>query len=922
MIFEKGRKMTTAEKTRKLTEILEEKGQGFNFKYGDDGSIDHDVITEREDLGYEASPRATKLLDEYYQALASTTTEWQYNFTRKWEELEGELTILRRAKAQAYAFSHLEPAIYPGELIVGGKTNYLRGSFGNPWLIQSFFVSKSSELYDKYKSDSNARNAMDKVAQIGTGGGNVTHDLPGVISLAGKFGLRAEEVPALNKITDYWSGKTLEEIGESISANVPGFDIKNNLLRTATSRADSAYTIPVGRQVVTYYYPLQYGLDGMIDYCNKRYLEVSGKADGDGYGGIDRMYFYQAVTIIIGGIQNWIGNYVKELERRIPITANARQKVEYEEIRDALSWIQHKPPRTFREAVQICWFTQLALVNEEVASGMSPGRLGQVLYPWYDQDIKAGRTTDEEVMEILELMRVKFTAIDLFVSTASSSVLMGNTFNNVALGGLDRAGKPANNKLDWMLLEAAERVPTTQPTLSVLWDEKLPEDFLLKAAEVVKLGNGFPAYMNCRVSQEFLLDHFAHEGMNPEEARAFAIGGCLETNPGTWKTVTVNGQDYEIPCGACGATVNGVHFISNPSVINLVLFNGKDMRTGIQLLPPHDKKLETYEEFWQQYKEYYELIVGVQLKFANIQHDLHRKYMPTLWNSATTPGCLEKGHDLEHMGAKYNSAEFAVESTGTVNMVNSLASLKKLVYEDKKYSLDEMKDAIANNFGFYLASEIKNYSMSEQIQKPDGGKYDEILSDCLSAPKYGVSDPYADAILQEYEHWFCKFPKTLRSFMDEPLYPCQISVSTHGVFGNNEVATPDGRLAGVTFADASMSAAPGTDRKGPYALFESACCWDHSQSQNSQMNLKIHPTVLKGDAGTKHLADLVRGYMTRGGFHIQFNVVDSKMLQKAQKEPENYRDLMVRVAGFTQYWVEISKPIQDELIARTEYEGV
>ena len=275
--------------------------------------------------------------------------------------------------------------------------------------------------------------------------------------------------------------------------------------------------------------------------------------------------------------------------------------------------------------MQIVWFEQLALTNEEVASGMSPGRLGQVLFPWYDQDIKNGRLTDDEAMEILELMRVKFTAIDLFVSTASSSVLMGNTFNNVALGGLTRDGLPANNKLDWMFLEAAERVPTTQPTLSVLWDEKLPEDFLLKAAEVVKMGNGFPAYMSCRVGQDFVLDQCAHEGMTVDEARAFAIGGCLETNAGTWKTVTVNGVDYEIPSGASGATVNGVHFISNPSVVNLVLFNGQDMRTGIQLLPPHDKKLETYEEFWEQYKEYYEFIVGIQLKFGNIQHDLHRK---------------------------------------------------------------------------------------------------------------------------------------------------------------------------------------------------------------------------------------------------------------------------------------------------------
>ena len=154
------------------------------------------------------------------------------------------------------------------------------------------------------------------------------------------------------------------------------------------------------------------------------------------------------------------------------------------------------------------------------------------------------------------------------------------------------------------------------------------------------------------------------------------------------------------------------------------------------------------------------------------------------------------------------------------------------------------------------------------------------------------------------------------------MYACQISVSTHGLLGQGCMATPDGRLEGTTFADASMSAYPGTDRNGPYALFNSATVWDHSDSQNSQMNMKLHPTAVRGEAGTERLADLVGAYMKKGGFHIQFNVVDSKLLKKAQSNPENYRDLMVRVAGFTQYWVEIGKPIQDELVARTEYEGV
>lgn len=872
---------------------------------------------------YMPTERAVKLMDMYYHSMASTSMEWTYWYTRKYNQEEGELPLVRRAKALACAFEHDTPVIYPGELLVGAKTGYLRGTFPMPWLIQSFFVSKSSELYGKYKEDAMASNAVDAKAKIGMGGGNVTEDQPGIISLAGKFGLRAKEVPVLNKITEFWSGKTVEEIGERHSKWVPEFDVKNNLKRTLTSRADSAYTVPVGRDVVSYYYPLQYGLDGIIAFCEERAKEVAGNADGDGLTGMDRLYFYEAVAILTKGISKWIENYAKEAERRIPLTEAEQQKAEYQQIADICRWVAHHPPRTFREALQLTYFTHLGLQNEEVASGVAPGRLGQVLWPWYEQDIEAGRITEDEVLELLELQRVKFTAIDLFVSSGSNSVLMGNTFNNLCVGGLTRKGLPACNRLEELILEAGKRLPSPQPTLSVLWDERLPEQFVLKCAEVVKTGTGYPAWMNNRVATDFLMQQYGDEGMTVEEARAFSIGGCLETAPGCWKELTLNGKTYEIPVGASNSTSLGVHFISNPKVLMLTLFNGKDLKNDLQILPPHNKTLETYEELWAQYQAYYEYIIEVQRKCCNIQHDIWRKVNIPIWQSTLKPDCLEKGHHAGDMGFRYN-ATYNIETTGTINMVNSLAALKKLVYEDKKCSLEEMKQALKDNFGYYEPSETEdnNASITEQKRKPDGTKYDQILGDCLAVNKYGNDDDYTNAILYDYEDWICSAARKFESLFGKKMYACQISVSSHGLLGSGCMATPDGRLSETTFADASMSAFPGTDKNGPYALFESATGWDHSQSQNSQMNLKIHPNAIKGDVGTKHLADLAQAYLRRGGFHIQFNVVDNKTLHKAQEAPENYRDLMVRVAGFTQYWVEIGKPIQDEVIARTEYEGV
>jgi 4-hydroxyphenylacetate decarboxylase large subunit len=383
----------------------------------------------------------------------------------------------------------------------------------------------------------------------------------------------------------------------------------------------------------------------------------------------------------------------------------------------------------------------------------------------------------------------------------------------------------------------------------------------------------------------------------------------------------MNGKKYWIPGGAGQPTSVGVHFIANPKVLECVLFNGYDHRLGEQLYPPHNRKLETFEELWETFKEYYEMTVDCLATTNNIQHDIWRKNNTSVINSFLKPDCLDRGHHIGHLGYRFN-ATFNIESCGTITMVNSLVALKKLVYEDKKYSLEDFRDAIKNNYGFKTAKEVGSFSLMAQVKREDGARYDEIHHDCLMAPKYGNDDPYADEVLAKYEDWFCDMCHNYESLYGKKMYACQISVSTHGVQGSVTLASPDGRLAGTTYADGSMSAYPGTDRNGPFALFNSATCWDHSRSQNSQMNLKIHPTAIHGMEGSRKLVDLTRAYMRRGAFHIQYNVVDSKVLKDAQANPQNYRDLLVRVAGFTQYWVELGKPIQDEVISRTEYEQV
>ena len=901
---------------KKLKEIMTESGQSLEFQSGGQAP---DTMVDRE-VRKEPHPRVKKLKDIYMDTLSSANNEFPYWYSREYFMHDGEIPVVRRAQALKCAFSHLTPVIYPGELLCMHKAAFFRGSFPMPWLSEGYYMAKEDEFYQEALE--RGATSVDEHSKFGQGGGNVVKSFGKVVSIAGKFGMRQEEIPVLLELAKMWYGKSVDDLGHKYEKMVPEYETKEKIMRNIVCMFDSGFTLPQGREVINYYYPLEYGFDGIIAIAKEMKDKVAGKADGDGMVGMNRLYNYEAVILAIEGVQNWISNYVKEARRLENLEEDPQQKQEYREMAERLEWIAHNPPRTFIEAFQMIETLHLAVLNEDAISGMSPGRIGQILYPYFEQDIEAGRLTEDQALELLELDRIVKTSIDCFASMGVvGGVLSGNTFNTVSVGGLNKEGKSAANRLEYLILESAASNAMPQSTIALLYDEKLPEDFLMLAAEVIKTGSGYPAFMNNRVAQEFMMRQYGPEGMNVVDTRAWAIGGCLETSACVWKPLHVNGKEYWIPGGAGQPTSVGVHFVSMPKVLELTLFNGLDARTGERVFKAHDKKLDTYEELWEQFKLYWQETVYALDLTNNIQHDVWRKNNMAIINSMMKPDCLDNGHLINELGYRYN-ATFNVESAGTITCVNSLAALKKLVYDDKKVTLDEMKEALKDNFGFKSAREINSFSLMDQEKDENSGKWDELHFATLQAPKYGNDDLYVDSILLDWENFFCPDCQNYESLYGHPMYPCQISVSTHGAMGAASVASADGRLDGTTFADASMSAYPGTDRNGPFALLNSAAIWDHSMSQNSQLNIKIHPTAIKGVEGSRKLLDLIRAYMRKGGFHVQFNIVDSKVLRDAQQNPQNYRDLMVRVAGFTQYWVEIGKQVQDELIARTEYEGV
>ena len=868
-------------------------------------------ILNRE-IKKEATPRAEKERQMYFDTKSSASVEFPYWYTRRWEELEGEVQIIRRAEALKSGFEHLTPSVLPGELLAMRKANYLRGSYPMPWMSEGFFLLKEDDLFKEVQNAAKA--SADEVTTMGQGGGNVTKSIGNIISIAGKFGLRKEEMPILIRVAKKWFNKSVDDIGHKYEQFVPGYDTKEEIMRAVICMFDSGYTLPQGREVINYYYPLQFGIEGIKDICKEKQAKCAGVP------GMDRLYFYKAVHTMLEGLQTWILNYAKEAKFMASLECVAEQKDEYLEMAERLEWLSKNKPRTFHDALQMLWIFHVAVLNEDPISGLSPGRIGQVLYPYWKHDIEKGILTKEKTIELLECMRMKFTELDCFASMGVvGGVLSGNTFNNLCVGGLNKEGDSAANELESLIIESAMSCNVPQPTLSMLYDEKLPEEFLMKGVECTKIGTGYPAWVNNRVAMEFLLNTFGKEGMAPEEARAWAIGGCLETSPGSWMPLEVNGKTYFIPGGSAPATSVGVHFISLPKVLEAVLYDGMDKRTGRRVYPAHGLKLESYNDLWKIFKHYFSITVEVLTLTNNIQHDIWGKISPSIINSMLKPDCLEVGKDISNKGCRYNRT-FNVEICGGVNLVNSLASIKKNIFDDKNFTLNELKAAIDANFGYLSALETGSYSLIEQVKTANFMDWLKIHKLCLDAPKYGNDDKYVDDLFKEWQIWFSKMCENYISLYGEPLYSCLISVSTHAPMGAVTLATPDGRLCGTTFADGSVSAYPGSDKNGPYALFNSATCYDHSLSQNSQLNMKIHPSVVSGREGSRKFLEMIKAYLRKGAFHAQFNVVDSRMLKDAQKNPENYRGLMVRVAGFTQYWVELGKQIQDEVIARTEYE--
>lgn len=560
--------------------------------------------------------------------------------------------------------------------------------------------------------------------------------------------------------------------------------------------------------------------------------------------------------------------------------ANPARRAELERIGATCQWVPEHPARTFYEAMQSFWLTLLVLLPSGV---LSLGRFDQFMYPFYRRDKEVGQITDEQVLELLEWLRFKDSQIIITAGSTHRNKYGGHAkWHNMTIGGQTADGRDATNELTFLVLQAAQDCPTPHHTITLRVHDGMPRELLNRALALVRTGIGMPAF----ISDASCIDYLLAQGLPLSDARNYAIAGCLAVN---------------VP--AKSRTIAHPMFVV-PKVFEYALYNGVDPHTGKQAGPQTGEfeSFESFDDWMRALKVQLAHFIELQAEFNNITIRAYGELYPQPIESSLMVDGIAAGQDVLERTLPFENGS-VLNPIGMINVADSLAAIKKLVFDEKKVSAQELKAALAANW--------------------QGERNQEIWRMCLAAPKYGNDDDYVDDIARDLYRFWADKTVTLGTSLGGKQKPASITIGTCQIPGGASTgSTPDGRYAGESLADESMAAMRGRDVCGPWALIKSAVKVDQVPYQSTSLDLKFHPAVLEGDAGLDQVSELILGYFRTGGKHIQFNVASNAMLLDAQVHPEQYQDVIVRIGGCSAYFVELTKTVQDEIIRRTENRAV
>lgn len=693
-----------------------------------------------------------------------------------------------------------------------------------------------------------------------------------------RFIISEEDKQKLRESLKYWKGKTVKDRALNMQPEEVKLATKIGVIEW-----EGNVTAGNGHITVDFEMPLTKGFNRIIKEVqqNLRQLDLTEPEN------LRKRHFLEAVIIALkAGIQfsRRYANLAKELAAA---ETNNQRKAELEKIADICKGVPANPPRTFHEALQMVWFVQLILQIESNGHSISLGRFDQYMYSFYRKAIETGELTRKEGLELIECFFIKLFTINKVRPWSHTQVVGGYpTYQNLCVGGQTAEGKDATNELSYLCLDALSELKPSEPNFYVRYHDNCSEDFLIKCCEVIKMGFGMPALVNDKVIVLSLMNR----GVKLEDALNYATMGCLEVSvPGKW-----------------GYRANGKSKFNLLKVLELSLNNGVDPATGIQGCSGNGTlaTFSSFDEVMQAWKTQLEYYTKIHVIADNINSLAMEELAPDIFCSALVHNCIKRGKPILEGGAIYDIKSGA--QIGVPNVGNALAAIKKLVFEDKVISGEKLKQA-----------------MNENFEGSEGEKIRQILTNW--APKYGNDIDYVDLLTKEAYNYYCrqisKFKNTTygRGPIGGNWMPSTVTISSNVPAGKVVGATPDGRKAGEPTAD-GVSPTHGTEKKGPTAIMKSVTKLPTYLMTGGQLlNMRIFPDSLKNVEGLKKFAALIRAFFNLCGWHVQFNTISTKVLKEAQRHPEEYSDLVVRVAGYSALFTALDPDIQEDIIHRSEY---
>ena len=556
---------------------------------------------------------------------------------------------------------------------------------------------------------------------------------------------------------------------------------------------------------------------------------------------------------------------------------NPQRKAELEKIADVCHWVPAHAPRDLWEAIQMYWFVHLGTVTELNGwDSMNPGHIDQHLFPFYQKGIADGTLTRDKAKELISCLWIKFNNQPAPPKVGVTALESGtyNDFTNINIGGVDRNGNSATNEISYIILEIQEELHELQPGLSIHIAENTPDEFLLAGIKVIRQGHGYPSVFN----PDTYVKEMVRAGKSLEDAREGGCSGCIE--------VGAFGKEAYLLTG----------YLNTPKILEITLNNGIDPETGKKLgLETGDPRtFKTFEELYEAWHKQMVYFVNLKLSVNNYIERMFSLYAPATFLSLYIDDCIEKGKDYYSGGARYNTTY--IQCTGLGTITDCFTTLKKHVFEEGKYTMDEILKAVAKNW----EGEEK---MRQYIRN--------------HTPFFGNDDEYADTIAVRVYDDLVKAIEGRPNTRGGKTELNMLSTTCHNYFGSVCGATPNGRMAHFAISDGT-SPAHGSDSHGPTAVIKSLGKLDQTKSGGTLLNVRFVPALLKREEDQKKLGSLIRTYFKFGGHHIQFNIVDTATLYDAQKHPDEYKDLLVRVAGYSDYFNDMTEQLQNEIIARTE----